>query len=633
MKDISSTYQDSMPYIMEKTEGWVAGLILVSLAIGPDALRQDGIAQAQPYISEFVLQEIIETLPLPTQKFLLYTSLLNELEPTICDHLTHRTDSLDLLEELERKGLFIVRIQTLQPVFRYHQLFADALQLELKREISAQQLQQLVQQTANFIYDTGDYISAIELVLRYERYEIAVPWITHHLVELYLSGQAVTFIRWLQGIQSSPYQATYEMLVIGFITSISAGDVGLSSSLMQELEKLQLTERWMEQEEHAAIVYIYETTKAYAIIAAGGDLQAMSEIIKKQITKGHIPSRWDNIPMPYNIFEYKLLRTSLGSKGKLPFIEEGAVITQLFRGTFLQTWNVTAFSYGVSAESLYERNLIELAQQDIETALRLGHQFQDPGLFIPMYLLKAKIYAQQNQMISAQAMLSGVLEQVSEKHWITSLRIMQAYCYIVAGDIQHAESILQSTTTKQPFWMLVYARLLLLKEQPEAALTVLIGVKTKAQQDEQIATILEATVLEVICHHRLDNQDTALAILHEALTLAAPYYYIRTFLDEPEILPLLDKYFKLEKLEEQWGTIPAHYFKYLLEGTKTIPEKNELLTPREQEVFDLLVDGITNRQIAQQLDLSEGTIRVYLSTIYNKLGVSSRAKAILLKKQ
>ncbi|OBZ19051.1 hypothetical protein A8L34_05800 [Bacillus sp. FJAT-27264] len=67
----------------------------------------------------------------------------------------------------------------------------------------------------------------------------------------------------------------------------------------------------MEQEEYAAIVSIYETTKIYAIIAAGGDLQATSEIIKKQITKGHIPSRWDNIPMPYNIFEYKLLRTSL----------------------------------------------------------------------------------------------------------------------------------------------------------------------------------------------------------------------------------------------------------------------------------------------------------------------------------
>ncbi|MCM3356605.1 response regulator transcription factor [Psychrobacillus sp. MER TA 171] len=57
------------------------------------------------------------------------------------------------------------------------------------------------------------------------------------------------------------------------------------------------------------------------------------------------------------------------------------------------------------------------------------------------------------------------------------------------------------------------------------------------------------------------------------------------------------------------------------------------LTPRELEVFQLLVDGATNKEIAQKLFLSEGTIRVYLTTIYSKLGVKSRAKAILLYNQ
>ncbi|WP_054770044.1 response regulator transcription factor [Lysinibacillus parviboronicapiens] len=57
-----------------------------------------------------------------------------------------------------------------------------------------------------------------------------------------------------------------------------------------------------------------------------------------------------------------------------------------------------------------------------------------------------------------------------------------------------------------------------------------------------------------------------------------------------------------------------------------------MTTPREQEVFDLLADGETNREIAQRLNLSEGTVRVYLSTIYSKLDINSRAKAILIKK-
>ncbi|UZN00765.1 hypothetical protein OL548_15700 [Lysinibacillus sp. MHQ-1] len=77
-------------------------------------------------------------------------------------------------------------------------------------------------------------------------------------------------------------------------------------------------------------------------------------------------------------------------------------------------------------------------------------------------------------------MLTHLLEDVTEKHWRTSIQIMLAYCHINAGDSHHAEIILQATKTKQPFWLIVYARLLLLKELPNEALTSLIQVKNKS---------------------------------------------------------------------------------------------------------------------------------------------------------
>ncbi|MFJ7952515.1 LuxR C-terminal-related transcriptional regulator [Lysinibacillus sp. NPDC096418] len=55
------------------------------------------------------------------------------------------------------------------------------------------------------------------------------------------------------------------------------------------------------------------------------------------------------------------------------------------------------------------------------------------------------------------------------------------------------------------------------------------------------------------------------------------------------------------------------------------------MTLQGNEIYDLLAKGITNSEIAEQLDLSEGTVRVYLSTIYSKLGGNTRVKAILLK--
>ena len=61
-------------------------------------------------------------------------------------------------------------------------------------------------------------------------------------------------------------------------------------------------------------------------------------------------------------------------------------------------------------------------------------------------------------------------------------------------------------------------------------------------------------------------------------------------------------------------------------------EKNPLhgLTPRELEVLKLLTTGLSNRKIADELFLSPGTVRIYLSNIYEKLQVKSRTQAVII---
>jgi DNA-binding NarL/FixJ family response regulator len=51
------------------------------------------------------------------------------------------------------------------------------------------------------------------------------------------------------------------------------------------------------------------------------------------------------------------------------------------------------------------------------------------------------------------------------------------------------------------------------------------------------------------------------------------------------------------------------------------------LTPREVEVLGLLAQGLSDRQIAEQLVIARRTVNWYLTSIYSKLGVSSRAAA------
>ncbi|MBW7460546.1 LuxR C-terminal-related transcriptional regulator, partial [Paenibacillus sepulcri] len=62
--------------------------------------------------------------------------------------------------------------------------------------------------------------------------------------------------------------------------------------------------------------------------------------------------------------------------------------------------------------------------------------------------------------------------------------------------------------------------------------------------------------------------------------------------------------------------------------------QNEIrLTGREAEIASLMAQGLTNKQIAKALYMHEGTIRNYVSVIYSKIGVSDRAKAMLVLKQ
>jgi DNA-binding NarL/FixJ family response regulator len=55
----------------------------------------------------------------------------------------------------------------------------------------------------------------------------------------------------------------------------------------------------------------------------------------------------------------------------------------------------------------------------------------------------------------------------------------------------------------------------------------------------------------------------------------------------------------------------------------------QLLTPREEQVVALVAEGLSNRESARELNLSEHTIKKYLFRIFDKLGVSSRVELVL----
>lgn len=65
----------------------------------------------------------------------------------------------------------------------------------------------------------------------------------------------------------------------------------------------------------------------------------------------------------------------------------------------------------------------------------------------------------------------------------------------------------------------------------------------------------------------------------------------------------------------------------LRQGDKDEPEELKRLSPQERRILDLVAEGLTNRQIGEQLFLAEKTVKNYMSSILSKLGLERRTQA------
>ncbi len=161
------------------------------------------------------------------------------------------------------------------------------------------------------------------------------------------------------------------------------------------------------------------------------------------------------------------------------------------------------------------------------------------------------------------------------------------------------------------------------------ALRLLERLRSDAEEKARRGSVLEILILQALAFSAGGKGTEALPFFERALTLAEPQGYIRLFVDEGEpMVTLLRQAYAHGIAPDYVATL------FSAAGAPKLPAPTpagsllEPLTERELEVLRLLVAGLSNQAIAQELIVTVGTVKRHINSIYGKLGVQSRTQAV-----
>ena len=176
-------YEEPLPpedlaRLARRTEGWAAGLQLFHLATrGRPAeerrrmLSELGVSsRLVREMRDYLARNVLDQLPAGLRLFLVETSVLGRLSAPLCDQLLGRTDSREILEDLERRRLFTHRLAE-DGSYRYHEILRSHLVAVLLEEVGSLGLRERFCAAGGLLVESGALPEAVEAYCRGEDWE------------------------------------------------------------------------------------------------------------------------------------------------------------------------------------------------------------------------------------------------------------------------------------------------------------------------------------------------------------------------------------------------------------------------------------------------------------------------------
>jgi LuxR family maltose regulon positive regulatory protein len=193
---------EEIEQLTAKTEGWIVGILLSSYSLRAGPPRGEALAISHQEVFRYLTSEVYDRQPPEVQSFLLASATLNQIEAEICDRLTGRCNTLQMLRLLEKDSMFVQCIDHDRALYRYHQIFREFLQRKLMEENTGEFLA-LHARAAAIFEEFGRRQEAIAHYLRARAYDETARLIKATAPDLIKTGKWGTVARWIEALPQS----------------------------------------------------------------------------------------------------------------------------------------------------------------------------------------------------------------------------------------------------------------------------------------------------------------------------------------------------------------------------------------------------------------------------------------------
>jgi LuxR family maltose regulon positive regulatory protein len=580
-----------------------------------------------------------------------------------------------LLEQLERDNLFLVRLEQSghQIWYRYNPLFAESIQFLAKRRLDEKTIQSLLEKASDWYEYHGLLDDAIETALQANLFERAMTLIEKY-IEIHDLRELYTLNRWLELI---PRQNILQHPIICFtlaqIILYSEDRFAPSTALKIEPFLIAAESVWGAQGDHRSLGKLFsfrgnatwwqgDFPKAFAYarqslaelpesevfwrgnsmlivsyeaLNEGRILDAQDLILEARALLGAAQNTYGVLAAIQLLSEIFYLQGELEQSEQL---NQQILIDAVGDESMLDDQGIASLSL---AHIAYERNELDQAEQFVTRALELGRQRANEMLQVKATIRFAYILSARGDLSRAQESVKTMEASIQNPALLRELQNARVTICISSNDISaldwwvkmvsvEHQNTLHLQREREAF---TFARLRIAENKPKEALEILNAWKPDILENGRIRSQIEELILEALAHYEDSNVAPAKEFIMDALLLARSKEFRRLFLDEgTKIAALLQSV--LPSLPNRtlslFATTLLHSFP--VESTANLAATSssvqiEPLSQQELRVLRLLAAGLSNADIAQELVVSNNTIKTHVKSIYRKLNVKSRDEA------